>query len=205
VSMDRPSKKAARAGAGDLLAAFTAACRDGGLSVTHQRLAIFEAVASNDSHPGAEEIYQSVRSRFPTISRGTVYRTLETLCERGLVQDVSRLQGMARFEAGRPPHHHLVCLSCRRIIDVYDESLNRLPVSWRRRTPAGGAGEVAQFAVTGYQIQFVGYCRQCRGGRPLSERPLEARSGNASRNTIGTRRTTTRGQTRGTATKGRRS
>ena len=56
------------------IAAFAAACRAKGLSVTHQRMAVYEAVLASRSHPGAEEIYQTVRVRFPTISRGTVYR-----------------------------------------------------------------------------------------------------------------------------------
>jgi Fur family peroxide stress response transcriptional regulator len=140
---------------------FAAACRARGLSVTHQRLAIYESVISTDTHPGAEEIYQRVRARFPTISRGTVYRTLDTLCAMGLVTDVNRTAGAARFEAALSPHHHLVCLGCRRILDLHDESLQRLPA--RAEKSAATAG----FEITGFQVQFTGYCRDCAGaGRP---------------------------------------
>jgi len=138
------------------LESFAASCRARGLSVTHQRVAVYEALLETDTHPGAEEIYRSVRTRFPTISRGTVYRTLETLCRLGLVADVGQTRGTARFEAALERHHHLVCLSCRSIIDVKDESLEGLE-------PRGGArGAPEGFEITGYQIQFVGYCRSCR-------------------------------------------
>ena len=140
----------------EALARFEAACRAGGLSVTHQRLAVYETLLSSRSHPGAEEIFRAVKQRFPTISRGTVYRTLDTLCGMGLVTDVHRTADTARFEAAIEPHHHLVCLGCRTIVDMHDESLRKVPAR------AGHEAKSAGFEVTGYQIQFVGYCRDCR-------------------------------------------
>ncbi|HKY33803.1 MAG TPA: transcriptional repressor [Candidatus Polarisedimenticolia bacterium] len=161
---------------------FVRVCRAKGLSVTHQRLAIYEAVVQSRTHPGAEEIFGAVRGRFPTISRGTVYRTLETLCSMGLVTDVSRARGTARFEAVLEPHHHLVCLGCRRIIDLHDPSLDEVvrrasPSRGGRRGRSGGEDEgAAGFEITGYQVQFVGYCKDCRSRRAA------AGSGNAHRN-----------------------
>ena len=57
------------------LEAFTRACRARGLSVTHQRLAVYEVVLSSKDHPGADEIYRAVRDRCPGISKGTVKST----------------------------------------------------------------------------------------------------------------------------------
>ncbi len=153
----------------EALDSFSGACREKGLSVTHQRLAVYEALVSSRSHPAAEEIYQAVKAKYPTISRGTVYRTLETLCDIGLVADVNRVRGTARFEAAIQPHHHLICLGCRKIMDVQDTSLDRLGEgAARRAVTARPAEEFSGFTVTGYQVQLVGYCRQCRsaGGRP---------------------------------------
>jgi len=152
------------------LESFTRACRARGLSVTHQRLAVYEAVLSSTGHPGAEEIYQAVRQRCPGISKGTVYRTLDTLCEMGVVNDIHRSADTSRFEAVLEPHHHLICLACRRVVDLFDDSLQKL------RLPPGGSGGPGRkgFRVTGYQIQFTGYCGECavsrRGPRPHSSR-----------------------------------
>src|SRR5262245_34893128 len=150
---------------GRALEDFAGACRARGLSVTHQRLAVYETVLASRSHPDAEEILETVRARIPTISRGTVYRTLETLCDLGLVSDVGRVKGSARFEASLEPHHHLVCLGCRRILDLHDPSLDRLPVPPRQGRASRSRRVANGFEVTGYQIQFVGYCRDCRVGR----------------------------------------
>ncbi len=172
-----------------VLDSFAAACRARGLSVTHQRMAVYEALIGTDTHPGAEEIYRTVRSRFPTISRGTVYRTLETLCRLGLVADVGQTRGTARFEAALEPHHHLVCLSCRSIIDVKGESLEGL----RLEGSAGASAEDEQgvpqgFEITGYQIQFVGYCRSCRdehGRHPASKEQRNKQGGRHGKGTEG--------------------
>ena len=139
--------------------AFAAACRTRGLALTHQRLAIYQAVAGSREHPGVDAIYRTVRKRLPTVSRGTVYRTLETLSRVGLVTDVSHVRGTARFEAALEPHHHMVCLTCRRIIDLHDPALDGLAPS----SDSDGAGS---FEVTGYQIQFQGHCGDCRRKRP---------------------------------------
>ena len=147
---------------------FQAACRAKGLSVTHQRLAVYEAVAGSRAHPGAEEIYRSVREKLPTISRGTVYRILETLCRLGLVNDVNHVGNAARFEAALEPHHHLICLSCQRIIDVRDESLERIKLG--RSLGAEAAG----FQVRGYQVQFTGYCGTCGGDGKRGKRSRPA-------------------------------
>ncbi len=149
-------RRAPRRGyAGSGLAALSAACRAKGLSLTHQRLAVYEAVAATRSHPGAEEIFQFVRSKLPTISRGTVYRTLDTLRGVGLINEV-RVGDAARYESAAEPHHHLVCTACRRIIDVHDASLEGL------RPPRGTGSAADGFEVKAYQIQFTGLCRACR-------------------------------------------
>src|SRR5688500_13436006 len=71
---------------------FIARCRRAGLSVTHQRLAIFEAVMANgELHPSAEVIYHSVRERYPTISFNTIYKNLETFEALGIVVKVNPL------------------------------------------------------------------------------------------------------------------
>ena len=68
-------------------AAFAAHCRAHGLSVTHQRLAIFEALASSRAHPSAEQLHRLVQKRIPTLSLATVYKNLEALRATGAVSD----------------------------------------------------------------------------------------------------------------------
>jgi Fur family transcriptional regulator, peroxide stress response regulator len=136
---------------------FAAFCRAHGLSVTHQRLAIFEALASSREHPSAEQIHKAVQRRIPTLSLATVYKNLEALKGIGAVADVNALHEEARYEAALPgtgagqPHHHLVCVGCHRILDLHDSRLDGL----RLRDAQG-------FTVHSVRVQAEGLCPDCQ-------------------------------------------
>lgn len=122
-----------------------------GLSVTYQRLLIYKFLLNTQTHPSAEEIYREIKSEYPSISMATVYKTLETLANHNLIAKVNVLHDLARFDGDTTPHHHLVCLSCKKIVDVYDDRLEDLPL------PANNG-----FQVTGYRVQFEGICEECK-------------------------------------------
>jgi Fur family peroxide stress response transcriptional regulator len=139
--------------------------RANGLRVTAQRVAILQTLAQCTGHPTVQEIYQRVRRQFPMISLNTVYKTLSALCERGELFAVGGAEdGALRFESDPTPHHHVVCLGCRRIQDVMDPALDAL---------RGSSRELGGFAVIGHRVEFFGYCRNCRGltGRPPPQSP----------------------------------
>jgi Fur family transcriptional regulator, peroxide stress response regulator len=145
---------------GAQVAAFAEHCRKSGLSVTRQRLAIFEALAASREHPSAEKIHREVRKRLPHLSLATVYKNLESLREIGAVSDVNALHEHGRFEAALPgtgagrPHHHLVCVSCRKVVDLYDASLDGLRVS-----------QTLGFEVRALKVQVEGVCPDCAARR----------------------------------------
>jgi len=131
---------------------FIAILRQHGLQVTYQRLAIYQALYHTKVHPSAEEIYQQVRKRFPMISLGTVYKTLERFHEVGLIQKVSPVTEVARYEANVSHHHHLICLECQTIQDFEDPGLD-VQVS----LPEGN-----DFEVMRRQVILQGYCAHCK-------------------------------------------
>ncbi len=131
---------------------FIAILRQHGLQVTYQRLAIYQALYHTKVHPSAEEIYQQVRKRFPMISLGTVYKTLERFHEVGLIQKVSPVTEVARYEANVSHHHHLICLECQTIQDFEDPGLD-VKVS----LPEGN-----DFEVMRRQVILQGYCAHCK-------------------------------------------
>ncbi|MGV8074620.1 MAG: Fur family transcriptional regulator [Syntrophobacteraceae bacterium] len=130
---------------------FIATLRDHGLQVTYQRLAIYQALYNNNMHPSAEEIYQLVRKRFPMISLGTVYKTLERFFEVGLIQKVSPVTEVARYDAMLDLHHHMICMGCQAITDVFDPALNQ------KITPPESNG----FRILRQQVVYQGYCPEC--------------------------------------------
>ena len=127
------------------LAVFHNACHDRGLRVTPQRLDVYSELARSGDHPTAETIHRRVSERLPTITLDTVYRTLGTLEEVGLVTRLSVMGGSARFEANMDRHHHFVCSRCGYTLDVYSPKLDRVRLDNELppRGVRGGAGPSA--------------------------------------------------------------
>ena len=138
------------------------ACRDAGLSVTPQRLAIYRALLCSQAHPDAEAVFEAVRATIPNLSLATVYKNLETLQQLGVVRELTPLHEAVRFDANLDHHHHLVCTACKAVVDLYDPELDAL------KLPA----ERAQgFAVSHLRVQVEGLCPACAKSPSLSSPP----------------------------------
>jgi Fur family transcriptional regulator, peroxide stress response regulator len=124
------------------------------MKVTHQRVEIFREVAASDQHPDAETVYQHVRRRVTGISRDTVYRTLATLEEAGLIRKAEVLGSSARFDANLDQHHHFVCTACGAIKDFRSAALDDMPIP--DAVKALGSIESAQ-------VHVRGVCAACKG------------------------------------------
>ncbi|MDF1614493.1 Fur family transcriptional regulator [Desulfurivibrio dismutans] len=135
------------------LADFEKRCRENGLKMTHQRLTIYRELLSSRDHPAVETIFQRVRRHIPTISIDTVYRTLATLEEAGMINRVDTTEGLVRYEADRGiPHHHLICMKCHQIRDFIWDAFDTLP-----RPP-----EVDRWGQSvARNVVITGICRQC--------------------------------------------
>jgi Fur family peroxide stress response transcriptional regulator len=128
------------------------ALRNAGLRLTHQRLEVVREIAQSDEHPNAESVYHRVRARVPTISLDTVYRTLTTLADLGLVTRVAATLGPTRYDANVSHHHHFVCVRCGLIRDVVDEQLDAVAVP--HSASAFGT-------VDSVEVQLRGVCKDC--------------------------------------------
>ena len=131
---------------------FRELCEGYGLAVTHQRQVIFETLTGMHDHPSPEAVYEVVKERIPSISLATVYKNLKTFEEHGLIHEVSPHHGSARFETNAAPHHHLVCLRCKAILDVPASDVG--PVRLKKRAPGG-------FRIQRYNVEMLGVCGAC--------------------------------------------
>ena len=85
---------------------------------------VVDALHSAERHISAEEIYAQVRAKYAYANISTIYRTLELLKELGLVNEIALGDGRVRYHpAEKAHHHHLVCQSCGRIIDLPESAL----------------------------------------------------------------------------------
>ena len=131
---------------------FTSRCRREGLSLTHQRMAVYSRLAATAAHPTAEELYADIRREYPTVSLATVYKTLETFERHGMVSKSRSTGEKARFDANLEPHHHLICKVCGKMEDVFETVT--IP---RQSSP--------DFTVEDIRIDFRGICGKCRPGK----------------------------------------
>ncbi len=99
------------------------------------------------------EIYDSVRTGFPTIGLQTVYNTLHAIAQRGLVMELP-FSSATRFDKNMKPHANLVCRGCGRIEDAEFES-DHFEAMLRRVIQATG------FAADGQRIDVYGMCTGC--------------------------------------------
>jgi Fur family peroxide stress response transcriptional regulator len=126
-----------------------------GYKATAQRLEILKILTESREHPTAEEVYVEVREKFPTISRATVYKTIQVLKEAGRVQELAFYDKKTRFDPSMQPHINMVCLKCGRIEDVIDPSVEEL---------IQRISNEQHFKMEGQRIDFYGTCMHCREG-----------------------------------------
>ena len=131
-------------------------CKQRGLSITVQRQQVYQALMGDKTHPTVESVYNAVRKAIPTISRATVYRTLETLADEGLIQRVLHPGSSARYDGNPKPHSHLVCTVCGKTEDYMDSSYNP---NFSQFSTASG------FMITDCEIIFRGVCSDCQKNR----------------------------------------
>lgn len=89
-----------------------------GIQPSFQRMKILEALLTRRDHPTVLSIYEDVSKEVPTISKTTVYNTLSTFTEKGLVTALTVSSEESRYDVETYPHHHLVCKQCGAILDI---------------------------------------------------------------------------------------
>ena len=129
-------------------------CRERGIRLTTQRLAVYRALVEDAGHPTADAIHARLRHTMSSLSQATVYRILEFLEREGLVRRVSTTDGAGRFDANTSCHQHLVCRVCGRMQDYEERSLSKLSLP---RQPVPG------FVAEALDIRIVGTCEGCLG------------------------------------------
>ncbi|MEA2684256.1 MAG: Fur family transcriptional regulator, ferric uptake regulator [Chloroflexota bacterium] len=126
---------------------------------TTQRGAILDILEASGGHLTAAEIIDAIAERRLPVNRSTVYRTLETLLDAGLVR-ASRLGRSTSYELTHPEgeveHHHLVCRECQAMLHVTGSGVTEI-----LRAEAAQAG----FRVEDVQLVATGLCRKCRRSR----------------------------------------
>ena len=127
--------------------------REKNLKLTPQRYAIYKYLLSTKSHPSAEMIFEKITVDYPTMSLATVYKTVKTLSEIGLIQELNVGEDNFRFDANVSNHPHIVCLSCGKVDDIENVDFNFLNKE---------AEEHTDYIIKHHQLYFYGFCSKCK-------------------------------------------
>lgn len=120
------------------------------LKVTPQRVAVLDALSKLNNHPTADNIIAFIRKYHPNIATGTIYKTLDTFVEKGIVKKVKTEKDVMRYDSILDNHHHLYSSETEHIEDYYDEELDRLIEKYfaKKRIP--------NFTVEDIKVQIIG-------------------------------------------------
>jgi len=130
-----------------------AALKERDFRLTPQRVELVRLIAASDGHPNANQFFEAIKSKFPTMSHATVYKTLALLKEIDQVFEID-LHGDSHYDGNRPdPHPHLICMKCNKIVDGED-ALNQETLRKLERDSG--------FTILRPQVSLYGICPDCK-------------------------------------------
>jgi len=132
-----------------------AVLKTAGVRATRQRLEILEELARERDDVTAQALWSRLREQHgSSVGLATVYRALSLLHERGAIDALSHHGGELCYRlCGKGHHHHLVCSSCHRVVEVTQCDLG----DWLGKVAARH-----DFVATDHQIEITGLCADCR-------------------------------------------
>ena len=122
---------------------------------TVQQRIIAEQLRLLGSHPTADEVYQAVAKQRPSISKATVYRTLNKMVEAGEAVRVVVGTGAERFDHRADPHCHVSCVRCGKVEDV-------CMGSFVDGVDHAAAASASGYRILGHDLVFEGVCPACQ-------------------------------------------
>jgi Fur family ferric uptake transcriptional regulator len=129
-----------------------ATLRAQGSRITTARIAILQVLDESDGHLSADDIAQAVNLVHPAVHRATIYRTLDSLVDAGLVAHTHLGHGTAVYHLTAAPHAHCQCQRCDAVIDVPRDVL---------RTVANRLSEDYGFTLDAGHSALLGLCTDC--------------------------------------------
>ena len=120
---------------------------------TKQRQAVLEVVRGSTEHPDAAHVFDAVKQIVPSISLGTVYRSLEALVQEGHLIQVQQPGQATRYDARLEDHAHFICDACGEVFDVLIELPDLVGLV---------SLKLEGFAVNEARVEFHGTCRRCK-------------------------------------------
>ncbi len=124
--------------------------RKRGIQPSFHRIQVFKYLLENRIHPTVDNIYRTLNKEIPTLSKTTIYNTLNLFAEKGLVEILTIDEREARYDIETSPHGHFKCVKCGAIYDVWD-----VKVGFDKKQLKG-------FDIGSVHVYIRGVCKNCQ-------------------------------------------
>lgn len=118
------------------------------IRLTPQRIGVYRYLLENRNHPTVDTVYHFLKDENPSLSKTTIYNTVDTLAAAGLLRLIRAKEGEVRLDAVTECHGHFICEKCGKIIDFSLDGC-KLPDT------------LDLFDVHSYEVRAFGVCPQC--------------------------------------------
>lgn len=125
---------------------------DHGIKASFQRIKIFEYFLNHKNHPTVNDIYNEVIKIIPTLSKTTVYNTLNLFVEHKILDLIIIEENETRYDWSNTTHGHFKCENCKKVYDIEIE-----PHLLKKQIPS-----LDQFQINEHHIYFKGICPNCK-------------------------------------------
>ncbi len=123
--------------------------KENGIKPSYQRMQIYKFLLENRIHPTVDTIYKALCDDIPTLSKTTIYNTLNTFVEKGIISVIVIEENETRYEANMQLHGHFKCTECGQIYDIF---LDTDPLDLI---------QLKNFKIKEKHIYFKGVCEHC--------------------------------------------
>ncbi len=123
--------------------------RSKGINPSLQRIKIYQYLLKNRTHPRVEDIYAELVNEIPTLSKTTIYTTLNLFVSKGIVSKIMIEDGEVRYDIDTTPHGHFKCIKCGRVYDIDIKPSIFKDISTDGHQPIE------------YHFYVIGICKEC--------------------------------------------
>lgn len=130
--------------------------KEQGYKATPARLAILGVFIKSEAPITAEKLYKELKKnkKHKDINEATVYRTLTTLKEGGIVKKLDFRKNASFYELAKKHHHHITCLKCDTVEDFESKAIES--------ALRGIARNSSKFiSIKEHSLELFGFCREC--------------------------------------------
>lgn len=123
--------------------------KNNNIKPSYQRMRIFEYLLGTKEHPTVDMIYKDLVNEIPTLSKTTVYNTLNIFVESGIVSKITIEENETRYDADVSIHGHFKCDKCQKVLD-FATDLKVLDIK-----------ALEKYQINQKHLYFRGICADC--------------------------------------------